>query len=186
MHKKLELLEFWKENFKFKEGEIKAFKETRREDFIPSELLDMAYEDTPLPILRGKTISQPTTVMIMTSALELKPGEKVLEIGTGSGFQTAIISKIVGPQGKVITTEVIPELVNFAQKNLKNLNKNIEIHEIDGSRGFQKEAPFDKIILTAACKDFPSSLIEELKPGGIIVGPVGNKDEHLPSHKAHL
>ncbi|MAF50539.1 MAG: protein-L-isoaspartate O-methyltransferase [Nanoarchaeota archaeon] len=180
MHPKTTLLNFWKENFNFKISELDAFKEIERENFIPEEIQHLAYEDTPLPILRGKTISQPTTVMIMTSALELKKGEKVFEIGTGSGYQTALIGKIIGEKGRVITTEVIPELIDYAEKNLKisKLN-NIELHEIDGSRGLQKEAPFDKIILTAACKDFPQELIEELKPNGIIIGPIGNKNEQM-------
>ena len=120
MNQKTELIDFWKDNFGFREIELKAFKEVERENFIPQELKSEAYNDMPLPLLRGKTISQPTTVMIMTHALELQPGEKVFEIGTGSGYQSAIIAKIIGPKGKVITTEVVPELVHFAKQNLKN------------------------------------------------------------------
>ena len=104
MIQKTDLLNFWKENFGFRSAELKAFREVNREEFIPENLRNAAYHDVPLPLLRGKTISQPTTVMIMTHALELKPGEKVFEIGTGSGYQAAIIAKIVGPKGKVITT----------------------------------------------------------------------------------
>jgi protein-L-isoaspartate(D-aspartate) O-methyltransferase len=177
---KYQLLEIWKENFKFKNKELNAFREIKRENFIPEEIHHLAYEDTPLPILRGKTISQPTTVMIMTSALELKQGEKVFEVGTGSGYQTALIAKIIGKEGKIISTEVLPELLNFAKKNLKEEKIfNTKIYELDGSRGFSKEAPYDKIIITAACKDFPQDLIEELKIGGIIIGPVGNKNEQM-------
>ena len=108
----------------------------------------------------------------------LHPGNKVFEIGTGSGYQAAIIAKIVGPEGKVITTEVVPELVQLARENLKRAGiKNVQVLEEDGSNGMPKEAPFDKIIITAASKEFPHPLLEQLKPEGIIVGPVGNKFE---------
>ena len=171
-------MDFWKENLGLKEIELKAFKDVPREDFVPEDFKDRAYDDIPLPILRGKTISQPTTVMMMTHALELKPGEKVFEIGAGSGYQSAIIAKIVGEKGRVVTTEIVPELISFARQNLAKANiKNVEIYEDDGSNGMPKEAPFDKIIITAACKEFPKSLLEQLKPEGIIVGPVGNKHE---------
>ena len=119
MNQKEVLVQYWKENFHFNENEIASFNELKRENFILKELENSAYEDVPLPILREKTISQPTTVMIMTHALELKGGEKVFEVGTGSGFQAAIIAKIIGERGRVISTEVIRELVIFAIKNLR-------------------------------------------------------------------
>ena len=175
MEQKNELINFWKENLPFRDIELNAFRAVKREDFIPKQLRFRAYEDNPLPLLRGKTISQPTTVMIMTTALELQPGEKVFEVGTGSGYQAAIISKIVD---KVITTEVIPELVGFARENFQKAGiKNVSVHEQDGSQGRTEEAPFDKIIITAACKEFPEPLLEQLKTGGIIVGPVGDRNE---------
>ncbi len=178
MIQKTDLMNFWKENFAFRIAELMAFKKVSREDFIPENIKDAAYHDVPLPLLRGKTISQPTTVMIMTHALELKPGEKVFEIGTGSGYQAAIIAKIVGQKGKVITTEVVPELVHFAKQNLKKAKiDNVVVLEEDGSKGMPPEAPFDKIIITAACKEFPKELLEQLKPEGIIIGPVGNAQE---------
>ncbi|MBI2652810.1 protein-L-isoaspartate(D-aspartate) O-methyltransferase [Candidatus Woesearchaeota archaeon] len=178
MEQKTQLIKFWKEAFGFREIELNAFKEVNREEFIPEELKNAAYQDMPLPLLRGKTISQPTTVMIMTHALELEPGEKVFEIGTGSGYQAAIIAKIVGPKGKVTTTEVVPELIQFARQNLKTAKiNNVFIYEDDGSNGMSPDAPFDKIIITAACKEFPKPLLEQLKPNGIIVGPVGDKYE---------
>lgn len=178
MEQKIQLIDFWKQNFNFREIELNAFKDINREDFILEELKDRAYEDTPLPLIRGKTISQPTTVMMMTSLLELQSGEKVFEIGAGSGYQAAIIAKIVGDKGKVITTEVVPELVQFARENLKNANiGNVSVSEEDGSKGMEKEAPFDKIIITSACKAFPKPLLEQLKPNGIIVGPVGDRHE---------
>ena len=178
MPQKIELINFWKENFGFMDIELNAFKEVSREEFIPENLKNAAYQDMPLPLVRGKTISQPTTVMIMTHALELNPGEKVFEIGTGSGYQAAIIGRIVGNKGKVITTEVVPELVQFAKQNLRKAKiNNAMVFEEDGSNGMPSEAPFDKIIITAACKEFPKPLLEQLKPNGIIVGPVGGKYE---------
>lgn len=178
MQQKTELINFWKEKFRFREIELNAFRDVSRENFILEELRDRAYEDMPLPLLRGKTISQPTTVMIMTSLLELQSGEKVFEIGTGSGYQAAIIAKIVSDKGKVVSTEVVPELVQFARENLRKANiNNVDVFEEDGSRGIKEEAPFDKIIITSACKEFPKPLLDQLKPNGIIVGPVGNRHE---------
>ena len=178
MEQKIQLIDFWKQNFNFREIELNAFRDVSREDFVLEELKDRAYEDIPLPLIRGKTISQPTTVMMMTSLLELQPGEKVFEIGTGSGYQAAIIAKIIGDKGKVITTEVVPELVQFARENLENANiGNVSVSEEDGSRGMEKEAPFYKIIITSACKEFPKPLLDQLKPNGIIVGPVGDRHE---------
>jgi protein-L-isoaspartate(D-aspartate) O-methyltransferase len=141
-------------------------------------LKGVAYDDVPLPILRGKTISQPTTVMIMTNALELEEGNKVFEVGSGSGYSSAIISEIVGPSGKVISTEILPELALFARSNLMHAGiKNVEVYESDGGRGMANKAPFDRIILTAACKEFPKPLIEQLKVDGIILGPIGDSKE---------
>ena len=178
MSEKTELMRFWKERLGLTESELSAFKEIKREDFVPENVKDKAYDDIPLPLMRGKTISQPTTVMLMTHALELKSGDKVFEVGTGSGYQTAIIAKIIGPKGKVFTTEIIPELISFAKQNLSNANlENIEIYEDDGSKGLKEKGPFDKIIITAACREFPKPLLEQLKPNGIIVSPVGNEQE---------
>lgn len=175
---KTELIKFWKENLGFTEAELNAFKEIKREDFVPEGMKSKAYEDVPLPLMRGKTISQPTTVMLMTHALELKAGDSVFEVGTGSGYQTAIIAKIVGQKGKVITTEVIPELVSFAKQNLAESGiSNTAAYEEDGSKGMPDESLFDKIIITAACREFPKPLLDQLKPNGIIVGPVGNEQE---------
>jgi len=183
MDQKTELMNFWKGALALKKIELNAFKDIKREYFIPEDLRHRAYEDIPLPLLRGKTISQPTTIMLMTHALELQPGEKVFEVGTGSGYQAAIIAKIVGEKGKVITTEIIPELVSFAKQNLvKAKIKNVEVYETDGAKGMPDKAPYDKIIITAACKEFPKPLLDQLKPDGIIVGPVGNQYEQEMVH----
>ncbi len=171
------LADSWKAKGSFSDKVIDAFLKIPREEFIPEELEEEGYVDTPLPILRGKTISQPTTVMIMTDELELKDEDIVFEVGTGSGYQTALIAKLV-PEGKIISTEILPELVSFARENLSKAGiKNAEVHEHDGSRGFGKDMKFDKIIITAACKAFPDELLKQLKTGGIIIGPVGTKDE---------
>jgi len=176
--KRDQLIEFWRENFDFTEEEIIAFTKVKRENFVADNIKNYAYEDTPLPLTRGKTISQPTTVMIMTSALEINPGEKLFEVGTGSGYQAALLSKLVGDSGRVITTEVVPELVEFSRANFDKAEiKNIEVHECDGSKGMKDESPFDRIIITAACRDFPQALINQLKIGGLIIAPVGNKEE---------
>lgn len=178
MEQKGQLIGFWKENFNFRQAEINAFMGVERENFIPEDIKSRAYLDIPLPLIRGKTISQPTTVMIMTNLLDLHPGEKVFEIGTGSGYQAAIIARIIEPEGKVITTEVVPELVMFSRGNLSRSGiKNVAVYEEDGSKGMPEEAPFDKIIITSACKEFPQPLLEQLKPGGVIVGPVGDREQ---------
>ena len=178
MNQKISLVDFWRQEYHFGERELKAFSSINRELFIPQGLRDVAYEDRPLPLLRGKTISQPTTVMIMTAALEVQEGDKVFEVGSGSGYQAAILSKLVGKKGKVYSMEVIPELIEFATQNLKKAAiKNVEIIEGDGSKGLENEGPFDRIIITAACKEFPEPLIEQLKPEGLILGPVGDEQE---------
>jgi len=176
MEQKNYLREYWREHLDIAERELDAFTAVRREDFIQPEMRHRAYEDTPLPILRGKTISQPTTVMIMTANLALKTGDRVFEVGSGSGYQTAILAKLVGSKGEVISTEVIPELVTFARENLARAGiANVKLYEEDGSKGLQRESPFDKIIITAACSEFPPELLKQLKVGGIIVGPVGSE-----------
>lgn len=175
------LIRYWKNSKIIRDDRvINAFKAVPRENFIHKEYLNEAYGDYPLPIGYGQTISQPTTVMIMTQALELKPGHKVLEVGAGSGYQAAIISKIVGKKGKVITTEIVPELVEFAKHNLGKCKiDNVFVIHHDGSQGYEKEAPYDRIIVTAACPSVPRPLIEQLKPNGIIILPVGSLSQQI-------
>ncbi len=153
---------------------ISAFQKVRRELFVPEEYKKEAYIDEPLPIPAGQTISQPTTVVLMLDALEVKPGHKVLEIGAGSGYNAALLGVLVGEKGKVITTEIVPELVKFAKANLKKAGiKNVAIIHSDGSRGYAKEAPYDRIICTAAAPKIPDVLVRQLKEGGILLIPVG-------------
>ena len=145
-----------------------------RENFIPSELKKHAYEDTALPIGEGQTISQPYTIAIMLSLLELKRGQKVLEIGSGCGYVLALISKIT--QGKVFGIEIIKELVEKSKESLKEY-KNVKIYNRDGSEGIPEESPFDRIIISAAGKEIPKKLISQLKNNGIIVAPIGSRYE---------
>ena len=152
---------------------ITAFRKIPRENFLPLKLRQEAYDDIPLPIGSNQTISQPTTILIMLQAIELKKTDRVLEIGTGSGYNATLISHIV-KQGQVYTTEIIPELVDFAKSNIEKLKiKNINIIKTDGSKGYKEESPYDKIIVTAACPKIPNLLIKQLKLNGILIAPVG-------------
>ena len=156
------------------EALLAAFDAVPREEFVLPELQQQAYEDQPLPILRGKTISQPSTTMLMTDALSVEQGMKVLEIGAGSGYQSALLALLVGEKGKVFSMEVLPELVAFARRNLERIAfKNVVVVEGDGSQGLPEEAPFDRIIVTAACPKIPEPLLNQLKDGGVLVAPVG-------------
>ena len=152
-----------------------ALRKFKREFFIPPSMKHLAYRDFPISIGFNQTISQPSTVVAMTEALEVEKGQKILEIGTGSGWQASILSYLVGEKGFVYSIEIIEELAEFAKKNLKKLGiKNVEVVEKDGSEGLKEKAPFDRIIVTAACPDIPKTLIDQLRDGGIMVIPVGN------------
>ncbi|MBI2144815.1 protein-L-isoaspartate(D-aspartate) O-methyltransferase [Candidatus Woesearchaeota archaeon] len=168
------LVNSWRNAKIANEKTLEAFVKVPRELFVLQELREVAYEDYPLPILCGKTISQPTTTIIMINALELRDGDRVLEIGTGSGYHAALIATAIGSNGKVYSLEVVPELVSFSRDNLKRAGiKNVTVMEEDGSQGYPKEAPFDRIIITAACPEIPKPLIDQLNIGGVLVGPVG-------------
>jgi len=157
-----------------------ALKKYRRELFIPENIKHLAYRDAPLSIGYNQTISQPSTVVIMTEALDIKKDQKILEIGTGSGWQASLLSYLIGKKGFVYTIEVVEELAEFARKNIKKVGikkvgiKNVEVFVKDGSEGLKEKAPFDRIIVTAACPEIPKPLIEQLKSNGIMVIPVGN------------
>ncbi|BDC35697.1 MAG: protein-L-isoaspartate O-methyltransferase [Candidatus Methanoliparum thermophilum] len=147
-----------------------------RELFIPDNKIMYAYEDQPLEIGLGQTISAPHMVAMMTEILNLQEGNKVLEIGTGSGYQAAIISKIVGKDGKIVSIERFADLARFAKENLKKAGiTGVKIVISDGSLGYKDEAPYDKICVTCATPDIPPPLIEQLKPGGRMVIPVGSR-----------
>lgn len=157
------------------ESVLSALEKVPRENFVTKQYKDSAYFDAALPLMAGQTISQPTTVAIMTNALELKSGQTVLEVGTGSGYQAAVLAEIVGEKGKVYTVERIQKLVDFAKKNLKGY-KNINIVHGDGTKGHAKAAPYNRIIVTAAAAELPPVIFEQLKEGGILVIPI---EDHL-------
>ncbi len=155
---------------------IAAFRQVKREEFILPEFRKEAYSDSALPILAGQTISQPTTVVGMLEALELKPGMNILEIGAGSGYNAALMARIVGKKGRIFTTEIIPGLVSFARQNLKKAKiENARVIGTDGSIGYLAGSPYDRIIVTAASPEIPEELVQQLKEGGIIVIPVGGE-----------
>ena len=177
MPSKEELIQFWISHFIIKdERVIEAFKKVGRADFLPRELKPQTYLDQALPIAKGQTISQPTTVVRMIQELDIEPGNKVLEIGTGSGYQAALLAELVGPTGNVYTVEIHKELADIAKKQLKKW-KNITVEHHDGSLGLPQHAPFDRIIIAAACPALPPTAINQLKEEGIIVAPVGSRYE---------
>jgi protein-L-isoaspartate(D-aspartate) O-methyltransferase len=152
---------------------LKAMLKVPRHLFVDEALRDQAYGDFPLPIGEGQTISQPYIVALMTEALELKGNERVLEIGTGSGYQTAILAELAL---WVYTIERFPTLLERAKKVLKELGyKNISFKLDDGTLGWKEAAPFDAIIVTAASPDIPPPLVEQLAEGGRMVIPVGDE-----------
>ncbi|MGB9906889.1 MAG: protein-L-isoaspartate(D-aspartate) O-methyltransferase [Candidatus Saccharicenans sp.] len=156
---------------------LRAMLKVPRHLFVPEQLKELAYSDEPLPIGEGQTISQPYIVAYMTEALRLRGREKVLEIGTGSGYQTAVLAEIVR---EVYTVELIPELSRRAQEVLQKLGyRNIHFRVSDGTRGWPEEAPFEAILVTAAPPAVPPSLVEQLKIGGRMVIPVGTDFQEL-------
>ena len=152
----------------------KAFLEIPRELFVPESLKKYAYVDTPLEIGNGQTISAPHMVAIMCEALDIKKGEKILEIGAGSGYHAAVVSKIVGEKGHVYTIERFSSLAENAKKNLEKVGiTNITVEIGDGSEGLTKYAPYDCIYVTCAAPKIPNPLLEQLKDPGKLLIPVG-------------
>lgn len=156
---------------------LEVMRRVERHRFVPRQIQHLAYEDMPLPIGEGQTISQPYIVAIMTEVLQLKGNEKVLEIGTGSGYQAAVLAELAQ---EVYTIEILPELANQAQKLLDELGyKNIKVKCADGYLGWPEFAPFDAIIVTCAPEEIPQALIEQLAEGGRMVIPVGTAYQEL-------
>ncbi len=152
-------------------GVLSALENTPREFFVPEMFADKAYEDTALPIACTQTISQPSIVGWMTWALELSPRSRVLEIGTGSGYQTAILAKL---SRLVYSVERHQALMSEARARLEALGlSNIILRHGDGAKGWKEAAPFDRIMVTAAAAAVPAALLEQLAPGGVMVLPVG-------------
>lgn len=154
------------------EATLYAMRKVKRHLFVPANLIDNAYDDRPLPIGYGQTISQPYIVAYMTELVKPNKKSKILEIGTGSGYQAAVFAEIIG---SVYTIEIIPELCLSAEKRLTKLGyKNIYTKNADGYYGWKEHAPFDAIIVTAAAEYIPPPLIEQLKDGGRMVIPIGS------------
>lgn len=156
---------------------LEAMRKVPRHEFVSKALILQSYSDYPLPIGEGQTISQPYIVALMTELLELKGGEKVLEVGTGSGYQAAILSEIVK---EVYTIEIVDSLAKKAKRKLKELHyNNVSVRSGDGYAGWKENAPFDRIIITAAPPKIPKPLIDQLSDGGILVVPVGSHHQEL-------
>lgn len=153
---------------------LAAMERIDRGAFVRGIFADRAYEDMPLPIACGQTISQPSVVGLMTQALEVGPRDKVLEVGTGSGYQAAVLSQLVR---RVYTVDRHRRLVREAEALFRTLNlSNITAVTADGSRGLPEQAPFDRILVTAAAEDPPGPLLAQLRVGGIMIVPVGQSD----------
>ncbi|MFQ5889175.1 MAG: protein-L-isoaspartate(D-aspartate) O-methyltransferase [Gemmatimonadota bacterium] len=150
---------------------LRAMRTVPRHRFVPPELLRLAYADRPLPIGYGQTISQPYIVAAMTQLLELEPGDNVLEIGTGSGYQAAVLAEITD---RVYTIEIVEPLARSGRERLEALGyESVTVREGDGYYGWREVAPFDAIVVTAAASHIPPPLVEQLKPDGRMVIPVG-------------
>jgi protein-L-isoaspartate(D-aspartate) O-methyltransferase len=154
------------------EAILEAMRQVPRHEFVPRSQVDHAYEDRPLPIGYGQTISQPYIVAYMTELVRPDPDDRVLEIGTGSGYQAAVLAEIVD---RVYTVEIIPELAATAAQRLSRLGyDDVVVKQADGYYGWEEHAPYDAIVVTAAAEHVPPPLIEQLKDGGRMVIPVGS------------
>ena len=156
---------------------LRAMRRVARHEFVPVEFRAYAYDDRPLPVGRGQTISQPFIVAFMTELLSVEPGQRVLEIGTGSGYQTAVLADL-GAQ--VYSIEIIAELADSARATLRRLGcRSVQVRHGDGYLGWPEAGPFDGIILTASPPRVPQPLIDQLSCGGRLVGPEGVWDQNL-------
>lgn len=163
-----------------REGIIKSERVKRamlsvpREEFVMPEYRSMAYEDRPLPLFAGATISAPHMVAMMCELIEPRPGMKILEVGTGSGYHAAVCAEAIERKGKVYTVEIVKELAIYAAQNIERLGYwgVVEVYHGDGRRGLEKFAPYDAIIVTAAAKAIPDALAAQLKEGGVLIIPI--------------
>lgn len=178
---------------------LDAFAKVPRENFVPKNLKERAYDDNALPIGYGQTISQPYTIAMMLELLQLQSSQKVLEIGSGSGYVLALLSELVGKQGKVFGIEIVKELAEISKENLKNYS-NVKVYNMNGAQGLQEEDAtsirgikrsrrsalrgkstketagslvFDRILISAALEEIPKPILSQLKNNGIIVAPIG-------------
>jgi len=158
----------------FSDDIINAFSSVKREDFIPLNMKEHAYDDNALPIGEGQTISQPYTIATMLSLLKLKKGQKVLEVGSGCGYVLALLSELVGLKGKVFGIEVIKGLYDKSIENLKDY-ENVNVYHGDGNLSLKEKEKFDRILISAASDKISKNLVSQLKDNGIIVAPIGEK-----------
>ncbi len=179
MNSNAELIDYLVETGWIRSERVKrAFLAVDRAIFVPQDACGYAYGDYPIPIGYGQTISAPSVVAFMLEELDVKEGGKVLELGTGSGYNAALLSYLAGPKGKVISIDIVPELVEFAKKNLARYGKakNVILLARDGSCGYEEEAPYDRIIVTAGMPYIENHpLIKQLKPDGKLIAPVGGR-----------
>lgn len=160
---------------------LDAFVKVKREDFVSQNHRNLAYEDIALPLEEGATISQPYTIAFMLELLELKEGQKILEIGSGSGYVLALISYII-KKGKIYGIEIKKSLAEKSKQLLKK-DKKIKIFNRDGSTGLAEKAPFDRILISAAASKTPNNLLKQLKDDGILVSPVNNSIFQIKKNK---
>jgi protein-L-isoaspartate(D-aspartate) O-methyltransferase len=154
-----------------------AMRRVPREEFLPAELREEAYVDSPLPIGEGQTISAPHMVAIMAENLDLKPGQKILEVGTGSGYHAAVCAEVIAPNGHIYSIERITSLASFAEDNLERTGyaKLVTVILGDGSKGLPDHAPYDRIFVAAGAPEVPSPLTAQLAHGGKLLVPVGTR-----------
>ncbi|NPE29785.1 protein-L-isoaspartate O-methyltransferase [Methanococcoides sp. SA1] len=159
---------------------LNAMRKVPRHLFLPEDMLSFAYADTPLPIGYDQTISAPHMVAIMCDLLKITEGMTILEIGSGSGYNAAVMAELAGENGKVYTVERIPELVDLARNNLERAGySNVTVIHDDGSCGLPEHAPYDRIAVTSVAPEVPPPLREQLSKNGIMVIPVGTQSQNL-------
>lgn len=152
-----------------------AMREVDRRDFVPDQFTKQCYEDRPLPIGEGQTISQPSTVAFMLELLQVEKGNRVLDVGSGSCWTTALMACLAGESGLIIGLERLKQLADFGRSNLEKGNWiQTEVHHANGVRGWQEGAPFDRILVSAAAQEVPKALVDQLKPGGRLVMPLSD------------
>lgn len=151
---------------------IDAFRAIDRKDFVPQDLQAGKYVDRPLPIPAGMTISQPTTVAFMLELLQPHPGEKILDVGSGSGWTTALLAELTGENGEVYGVEIVPELVKFGQKNLNSYEYSWATIRKSKAMGLPEHAPYDRVLVSASADRIPEELVDQMRDGGVMVCPV--------------
>ncbi len=161
------------ENQGFSKDILKAFSGVKREDFVPKSLNGKAYENIALPLGKEQTISQPYTIAVMLSLLNLKKGQKILEIGSGCGYALALLSEIVGKKGKVFGVEIVKELYEKSKTDLKEY-QNVKVYNQNGNFGLEEKKPFDRVLISARTEEIPKALVLQLKDRGLIVAPIGD------------